>query len=1437
MSASKPILRDLFSHVKSAHPVMEYDVLAVGVKENTFTVKLSGGTPDSGFDALKSDICRVYSLEKIAFEFVPVASKSRVIREELSKRYPSLSFGEDMVSIVVADDAVNIDIFSSALFVRFNDMKNEIMRCVHECLGNTYRVFVNCKADIESENEQKKKRDEQYSALLKELAEQEKAAAAAAPKYSDKPLVFEPRQRQEGKRVSASDQQGNLIFGKVQNGVVLPLEDIAADSGKVTVEGTLFFKEERQLPGKSKTAVSFDISDDKGALRISKVFDNEVAKQLMSALKSGMHLMVQGIASFNKYEADVTVSPTAIVEIQKSGRKDTAEKKRVELHLHTNMSNMDALCDPGAVIKLAAKMGHPAIAITDHGVVQAFPEAASAAKKNGIKVIYGIEAYCVNDIGKGRAVKGTTDNLINDEIIVFDLETTGLDPKKCEIIEIAAAKLVNGEITDRYHRYVKPAEMVPLEITKLTGITNDMVASAESIDAVLPEFLEFCSDSPMCAHNADFDISFLVAACKKLGIEKTFCSIDTVEMARALMPELSKHKLNIIADAMGLKFNHHRASDDCDVLAEIFKVFVSRLEREHGVHRIDEINQTLISLRSGDNSVHGKTHHFIILVKKQEGVRQLYKLVSDAHLKHFKRGVPIIPMSKLENCRENFIFGSACEAGELFDAIVKGRPWNELVKLASFYDYLEIQPISNNIFMLNKGIVSSVDQIKEFNKTVIKLGEALGKPVCATGDVHYIEKSDKIYRDILMKSKGFDINSDEQDFSFKSTDQMLEEFAYLGSKKAFEVVVENPNKIADMCDVLEPVRGGTYPPAVENSARDIEYLSRTKLKELYEAEDGVPQLISDRLEAELRPIINQGYDVMYMIAQKLVAKSNSDGYLVGSRGSVGSSFVAFLSGITEVNALPPHYRCPNCRTTVFGDEALYESGIDMPDSNCPKCGTKMVKDGFNIPFATFLGFECDKAPDIDLNFSSEYQTRIHAETIRMFGVDRVFKAGTIAKTQDKTAFGYVRHFVEEEGMAPGKAAMNKLVQGCTGVKRTTGQHPGGLIIVPHDMEIYDFCPVQHPADKSDSDIITTHFDYHSIHDNLLKLDLLGHDDPTMIRRLYDTSGINPQTVPLDDPATMSIFTDISALGIETDDILEQTGAAAIPEFGTKFVRGMLTDTQPHTFAELVRISGLSHGTDVWLNNAADIIKRGDGTLKDVICVRDDITLYLMQRGLPPKTSFTISESVRKGKGLKPEWEELMREHNVPEWYITSCKTIKYMFPRAHAVAYVTNAFRIAWFKVHRPLDFYGAYFAIRSKAFDGTYMGDGDAEVCKRYRNLKAQGKRSSLEDDVMSTLEICHEFYKRGFTFLPVDIYRSDVKNFLIEGNALRMPFTSIPGLGEAAAQSIVEERKNGRFMSAEDIISRCDKVSKAVIESLDMCGALSGIPKTNQLNLFDGF
>ncbi len=1268
--------------------------------------------------------------------------------------------------------------------------------------------------------------EDKYEIMLKELAEKERYAAAEAIKAAKD--AEEPRVVLDHKALKDS-----VIYGKISPGELTTTNKINEGSGKVSVEGTIFSVANRKLNGKEKTSISFDITDSYGAIRISKLFDDETAKKLLSSLSAGKTVVVQGNVSFNKYEDDITISPSCIVLTASKMRDDNAEVKRVELHLHTNMSTMDGICDPDLVIKLAAHMGHPAVAITDHGVVQAYPEAAAAAKKYNIKVIYGIEAYCVNDLLKSTAVKGTTDAKLTDEIVVFDLETTGLNAYSCEIIEIAASIVADGKVKDKYHSYVKPLNPIPQKITDLTGITDEKVKDARSICEVLPEFLSFCGERPMCAHNADFDISFLSAACRAQRIDKTFCSIDTVEISRALMPELSKHRLNNIADALGLKFNHHRASDDSDVLAEIFIRFIDLLRERCDISRVDEINQALSMLKSRDSGTHGRAYHFIILVKTQEGLKDLYRLVSDSHLKYYKR-FPIIPMSLLEENRENFLFGSACEAGELFTAIENGKTWDELVKIASFYDYLEIQPLSNNIFLLDEGKVDSIEQLKEMNRTVIKLGQHLNKPVCATGDVHYIEKNDRIFRDILMQGKGFEPNSEKQDFSFRSTDQMLKEFTYLGEEKAYEVVVTNTRKIADMCGSLIPLKSGTYPPSVENSAEDLKKLVYKKLDELYLSAEGIPELIKNRLEAELVPIIEHGYDVMYMIAQKLVQKSNSDGYLVGSRGSVGSSFVAFLAGITEVNALPPHYRCPKCKHTVFEDAEKYEAGVDMPDRNCPLCGEKMKKDGFNIPFATFLGFNCDKAPDIDLNFSSEYQQRIHNETIRLFGVDRVFKAGTISKIKDKTAYGFVKHYFEEKKQPlPHKAELNRLVYGCTGVKRTTGQHPGGLIIVPHDMEIYDFSPVQHPADKSGSDIITTHFDYHSIHDNLLKLDLLGHDDPTMIRKLYDVSGINPQEIPLDDPETMSIFTDIHGLNIETDDILEDTGAAALPEFGTKFVRGMLVDTQPHSFSDLVRISGLSHGTDVWLNNANNIIKEGLGTIKDVICVRDDITLKLIASGIEPKVSFNISEKVRKGKGLTSEWEDIMKEHGLPQWYINSCNKIKYMFPRAHAAAYVIMAFRIAWFKVHRPLDFYCAFFSIRSSGFDATYMANGDGEVSRRYRELRSKQNRSSLEDDVMSTLEICHEFYKRGFSFLPIDIYKSEVNGFKKEGNALRLPFTSLPGLGEAAAQSICDERLNGNFISADDIIHRCDKVSKAVIESLSLCGALKTIPKSNQLEL----
>lgn len=987
---------------------------------------------------------------------------------------------------------------------------------------------------------------------------------------------------------------------------------------------------------------------------------------------------------------------------------------------------------------------------------------------------------------------------------------------------------------ERFHTYVKPSAPVPYEITQLTGITDDMVESAPSQQEAVTAFFAFMGDRPLCAHNANFDVSFLRAACEKFGIEKDFCSIDTVEMSRALLPDLKRHKLNVVAEAMGFTFQHHRADEDTDVLAKIYLRLLEMLKEKVQLETVEDINRGLDVARGGEaDPLSLRSHHLIILVKNLTGLKNLYQLISFSHLKYFKRH-PIIPADLLMKYREGLILGSACEAGELFSAVVEGKPWNELKEIASFFDYLEIQPIGNNRFMLESGAARDEEQLREFNRTVLKLGDALQKPVVATGDVHFLEPEDAQYRAILMAGMGFSDADKQAPLYFKTTNEMLEEFSYLGRERAREVVVENPNKIADWCEDIKPVPDDKCPPVIPGSAEEIETMAKQKAAELYG--DPLPQLIQQRLDAELIPIIKNGFDVMYLIAQKLVAKSLEDGYLVGSRGSVGSSFVAYLTGITEVNSLPAHYRCPQCKHSIFPEDSQYGCGVDLPDKICPQCGAPLVKDGFNIPFATFLGFNGEKAPDIDLNFSSEYQARAHRELIRMFGEDHVFRAGTIGTVKSKTAYGFVKKYNEERGLTPGKAEENRLVVGCTGIKRTTGQHPGGLIIVPNDRTIYEFCPVQRPADDTSTDIITTHFDYHSIDQNLLKFDMLGHEDPTMIRALEDLTGVNAREIPLDDPETMSIFTSLKALHIDDDGSFGKTGATAIPEFGTRFVRGMLEMTKPSTFDELLRISGLSHGTNVWLNNAKDYIESGDATLKDVISVRDDIMTFLIQKGLEPQQAFKMSESVRKGKGLKPEWEEEMREHGIKEWYIESCKKIQYMFPRAHAAAYVMMAYRIAWFKVHQPMAFYSAYFGIRAPAFDANLMCKGDGLVMEKTRQLQGQEKRTAVEEDMLTTLEVAHEFYRRGYRFTPVDIYKSAVDQFLILDNQTLAPsLTSLPGLGEAAARNIVEEREKGKFMSTEDMLLRCPKVTKGVVETLTAAGALNDIPKTNQIDLFE--
>ena len=1233
---------------------------------------------------------------------------------------------------------------------------------------------------------------------------------------------------------------GKAIFGKAISKAPIPIGDLELDMGMVVVEGDVFAIDNRELKKRGAWVVAFDVTDYTGSIRVNKFFPGDEGKPLVDGIKKGMHLKIQGRLNLDRFYNDMVLEPVSVAVTEKKMKEDTAPEKRVELHLHTTMSSMDALTAVGPklgpdknVVKRAESWGHPAIAITDHGVAQSFPDAWHSAKK--IKLLYGVEAYFINDVDDRVVVHGETNAAFSDEIVCFDIETTGLNKKHEVIIEIGAVILKNGEITDRFNTFAAPGRILSQEIILLTGITDEMLVGAPSQEEALRAFLEFAGDRPLAAHNAEFDMGFIAAGCRKYGLPFHNPSVDSLILAQNLLPDLGKYKLDIVAEHLHLPaFNHHRASDDAATVAYMLPPFFKMLE-EAGLHNLGEINGYMPKLRK-----HGKARrhpkHLIVLAKNQTGLRNLYKLISLSHLEHFKR-VPTMPKSLINENREGLIIGSACEAGELFQAVVADKDWDELKRIASWYDYLEIQPICNNQFMLRKGMVKSEEELRDFNRTIVKLGEELGKPVCATGDVHFLDPEDEIYRHILLASKGFEDADEPLPIYFKTTDEMLKEFAYLGEEKAKEVVVTNTNLIANWCDPIEPLPQGLFAPKLEDSDGELKRLVWGKAHELYG--ENPPQIVVDRIEAELGDIIRCKYDVIYMSAQKLVQNSLEHGYLVGSRGSVGSSLVAFMSGITEVNSLPAHYRCPKCKHSdfEFGPANGYGCGADMPDAVCPVCGTKYVKDGFNIPFETFLGFGGDKVPDIDLNFSGEYQANAHRYTFELFGQTHVFRAGTIGTVAEKTAFGYVKKYLEEKGKSASKAEENRLAIGCTGVKRTTGQHPGGMVVIPQDKEIYDFCPVQHPADDPNSDIITTHFEYHSMESNLLKLDMLGHDDPTMIRMLEDLTGVNAREIPLDDPDTMSLFSSSKALGYENDKILGPTGGTAIPEFGTSFVRGMLEETQPKQFDILIRLSGFSHGTDVWLGNARDLILNQGVPVGEAIGCRDDIMLYLIKMGMPPKRSFKIMEAVRKGRGLPEGAEDEMKAAGVPDWYIGSCKKIAYLFPKAHAVAYVMMAFRIAWFKVHRPLAFYAAYFSIRAKAFDEAFMCRG-MEVCqKKMREIIAKDKEASaVEQDMLTTLEVCYEFYLRGFTFDRMDLYQSKALHFAVdeEHNALRPPFVSVAGLGETAALSLEEVRKGKRFISIEEVSTACPKLSKTHIGLLKEAGAFGDMPETSQLDLF---
>ena len=1230
----------------------------------------------------------------------------------------------------------------------------------------------------------------------------------------------------------------DVVYGRDFEEEAIPMEQIQGEMGEVVIRGQIQALDTREIRNE-KTIIIIEITDFTDTIVVKMFARNDQVEEILEGVKKGAFLKMKGVTTIDRFDGQLTIG--SVVGIKKisdfrAGRQDTYPEKRVELHCHTKMSDMDGVSDVKDLVKRAMSWGHKALAITDHGVVQSFPDANHAVPPDSdFKVIYGVEAYLVDDL-KDMVVNSHNQSL-DDTYVVFDLETTGFSPTQNRIIEIGAVKVVDGKIVDKFSTFVNPEVPIPFRIEELTGINDNMVLDAPVIEQALPDFMDFCQDAVMVAHNASFDMSFIEENCRRQEIEKEFTSVDTVALARVLLPQLNRYKLDTVAKALHVSLeNHHRAVDDAGCTADIFVKFVEML-KEREAFALDAVNR--LGRTSADQVKKLPSHHAIILAKNDVGRVNLYKLVSLSHMSYYHRR-PLVPKSVFNENREGLLIGSACEAGELYQAILNGRSEKEIARLADFYDYLEIQPLGNNEFMIasDKVEISSREELIEINKKIVKLGEQFNKPVVATCDVHFLNPEDEVYRRIIMAGKGFGDADDQAPLYLRTTEEMLGEFSYLGSEKAEEVVITNTNRIADMCERLSPVRPDKCPPVIPDSDKTLREICYNRAHEIYGEE--LPEVVVERLERELNSIISNGFAVMYIIAQKLVWKSNEDGYLVGSRGSVGSSFVATMAGITEVNPLSPHYYCKECHYSEFDSEDVKPyaggAGCDMPDKVCPQCGAMLIKEGFDIPFETFLGFKGNKEPDIDLNFSGDYQGNAHRYTEVIFGKGQTFRAGTIGTLADKTAFGYVKNYFEERGQRKRTCEINRIVQGCVGVRRTTGQHPGGIIVLPLGEEIYSFTPVQHPANDQTTDIITTHFDYHSIDHNLLKLDILGHDDPTMIRMLEDLTGLDAQKIPLDDQEVMSLFTSTRALGITPDQIGGcPLGALGIPEFGTEFVIQMLVDTRPKSFSDLVRISGLSHGTDVWLGNAQTLIQEGNATISTAICTRDDIMTYLIHMGMESELSFTIMESVRKGKGLKPEWEEEMKKHDVPDWYIWSCKKIKYMFPKAHAAAYVMMAYRIAYCKVFYPLAYYAAYFSIRASAFSYELMCQGAEKLSYYIEQYQKQGDSlTNKEQDSLKDMKIVREMYARGFEFTPIDLYTAQASRFQIVDGKLMPSLSSIDGLGDKAAEAIVEAAKDGPFLSKDDLRTRT-KASKTVIDMMDDLGLLGELPESNQLSLFD--
>ncbi len=1222
-----------------------------------------------------------------------------------------------------------------------------------------------------------------------------------------------------------------LRFGNPIDTDPVSIKTIVDEMRSVTISGRIFGLEKRALQS-GRVLLQFHVTDEDDSITC-KIFlrGNAKKEQDLDDLEEGMYARIRGTVQFDTFLKEMVLMISDLTTYKASKREDHFEQKRIELHAHTQMSALDGVIAAADLVKQAALFGHEAVAITDHGVVQSYPEAAAAGKKHGVKILYGIEANLI-DAGQTIVYQGNSQRLDSDTIyVVFDTETTGLSAAEHELIEIAGVKMQNGKEIDHFSTLIQPRSTISPKITEITSITNEMVADAPFVEEVLPQFQAFCQGAILVAHNAEFDLSFLHVQTKKLGMPRFDQPvIDTLALARTLFPSDRNHRLKTLTQKWDITLiNHHRALADAEATG---KVLYKLLETASPLMADSDLpSLSKLGMLSSDHTK-GRPHHTTMLVKTMTGLKNLYKLVSASHLTYFFRE-PRMPRKLILEHREGLLIGTGCKYGEVFQALLRGKSHEEMLDLLSFYDYVEIQPPNHYESMIKSEEIRSVEQIHHYHRTLLSLADEAKIPVVATGDVHILNASDAVFRDIILSTgTKKDMSSESsRPLTYKTTQEMLDEFAYLGDR-AKEVVIENPKRIAEQIEEIRPVPDRVYPPIMEGADDEVRRLSMEKVYALYG--DPLPDVVKERVDKELHSIITNGFSVNYLIAHKLVTKSLSDGYIVGSRGSVGSSLVATLMDITEVNPLAPHYRCPQCQQSEFILDGSIGSGFDLPDKTCPSCGTAYVKDGQDIPFETFLGFKGDKVPDIDLNFSGEYQARAHKYTEELFGSEFVFRAGTISTIAEKTAFGYVKKWAEEQGRTLRAAEIARLVAGCTGIKRTTGQHPGGLIIVPSDHEIYDFCPIQHPADDRNSETRTTHFDFHSIHDNLLKLDILGHDDPTMLRMLQDITQIDARQVPVDDPAVYALFCGTASLSVTPEQIKSRTGTYGVPEFGTKFVRQMLEDTKPSTFADLVRISGLSHGTDVWLNNAQELIRKGTATLSEVICCRDDIMVYLIYRGLEPSRAFKIMESVRKGKGLSQDDETYMKSFEVKDWYMESCRRIKYMFPKAHAAAYVLNAVRIAYFKVHHPLAYYAAYFTVRAEDFDLALMKLGADAIAARIDDIEGKQLNATPKEKALQTvLEVALEMTRRGFRFYGLDLYNSESSRFLLKEDGLLPPFAAAPGIGESAARNIVEARQEAEFLSVEDLQDRA-RLSKTVIELLDSYGCLEGLPVSNQLSLF---